>query len=576
LKESDIALSPKVLLIESLKRGTLVHSFNRLANARIQKRIPLLERQNDPEAIKLRKKLTEGNKDERMKALYALLEYRPIWIDEKGITDFTKTLYRTIENDPIFDHSGPTYRKFEKLRMLPQPKSKKEIVKREFEIAGLYQDYMGYMLYGSIDWKKFQRKLKRTHKHGVWDVHDVLLSPELLLIKAVEKGNLTYAFEEAKPKFPVYDRMATALQKYRKIAQAGGWKQLPAFKDLKPGMRSEIVPFLRERLRIEGDYMLCEGVDANSTLYDDCLLRAVKHFQARHGLEAEGYIGKKTRKALSESAQHKYVRLRLNIARLKWLKRDSDRYHIVVNIPDFKIYVFDGWKMMEEMRVVTGRKGHETPVFYNRVKRIVLNPYWRIPASIIRHETIPKLQRNPGYANKSHIEIHTGYSEHSPRINPYKVNWHKYGKHLPPYKFMQSPGKRNALGKVKFLFPNQYSVYMHDTPEKALFARDIRAYSHGCIRLHRPVDMLKVFSQIDPQSVNYEKSLKILESNKNTPLRLSRSTPIDVIYLTAWADENGTAQFREDIYGYDALQIETAKWLPVAEQETTKSVDSHS
>jgi murein L,D-transpeptidase YcbB/YkuD len=225
------------------------------------------------------------------------------------------------------------------------------------------------------------------------------------------------------------------------------------------------------------------------------------------------------------------------------------------------VTVYDGWEPVQKMRVVTGRKGHETPIFYNNVRLIVLNPYWRIPPSIVKHETIPKLQKNPGYATKNHIEIHKDWSEHSPEINPYKVNWHKYGKRLPPWHFMQSPGEKNALGKVKFLFPNSYSVYMHDTPEKALFSKDIRAFSHGCIRLHRPIDMLGTFTQIDTK-INFEKSKEILKKNVKTPLRLSQSVPIDIIYISTWVDRDGVVQFRDDIYGYDELQMETAKWFP--------------
>ena len=574
LKGTNSMLTPALLLKESLKKGSLVHGLNAIAKARIGKRTPVLEENESilGSAItldeNLTKKLTNGNEKERLTEMYRLLNFQPVWVSEKGLSPYTKELFRVIENDPVFDHSGPTYRKFEKLKSLPLPTEKEALVKREFEIAKLYQDYMGYLLYGSIDWKKFKRKLRKTHKHGVWDVHKVLLSPELLLIESVQKKTLKHAFAKVKPEYPGYDRLVKALQKYRNIAQAGGWPKLPEFNDLKPGMQSSVVPLLRERLRIEGDYLPCEGSSEKSTLYDDCLLKAVKKFQARHGLEAEGYIGKKTRRALAETAQHKYVRLRLSIARLKWLKRDTNRYHIVANFPDFMITVYDGWEPMDTMRVVTGRKGHETPVFYNRVKRIVLNPYWRIPPSIIRHETLPKLMRDPGYTNKKHIEIHTGYSEHSPKINPYKVNWRKYRKRLPPYKFMQSPGDFNALGKVKFLFPNSYSVYMHDTPEKALFKRDIRAFSHGCVRLGKPIDMLETFSKID-ERVDFEKSKEILKKNKKTPIRLSHYVPIDIIYISAWADREGVVQFREDIYGYDALQIETAKWLPSTEENTT-------
>jgi len=574
-KEATL-LTPEVLLKTALKEGSLTPAFNRIAKQRIARRTPDVD--GDKRILKgsvvldenMTKALTRGSDKERFKVMYSALNYQPVWIDEKGLSDYTKVLFKTIEEDRVFDHSGPTYRLYTKLKSLPFPADKKEMVKREFEIAKLYQDYMGYLLYGAIDWKTFKRELRKTHKHGVWDVHEVLLSPELLLVESVQKGTLMHAFEKAKPKFPVYDHLVEALVKYRTLAEAGGWSNLPNFKDLKPGMSDPVVPLLRERLQIEGDYVPCEGVDANSTHYDDCLLEAVQRFQARHGLEAEGYIGKKTRRALAETAQHKYVRLRLSIARLKWLKRDSDRYHVVVNIPDFTVMVYDGWNIMEKMRVVTGRKGHETPIFYNEVKRIVLNPYWRIPPSIVRHETLPKLKRDPGYTKKKKIEIHTGYSEHSPEVNPYKVNWHKYGKRLPPYKFMQSPGKHNALGKVKFLFPNSYSVYMHDTPEKALFAKDIRAFSHGCIRLHKPFKMLETFSKIDPK-IDFSKAEKILETNKKTPIRLSKSVPIDVIYISAWADRNGTAQFREDIYGYDALHIKTAKWLPDTREKSGKN-----
>jgi murein L,D-transpeptidase YcbB/YkuD len=265
-----------------------------------------------------------------------------------------------------------------------------------------------------------------------------------------------------------------------------------------------------------------------------------------------------TRKALSETAAQKVTKLKLNIDRIKWIKRGNDTHHIYINVPSFTMYMFDGFDVMQSMRVITGRKGHETPIFYGRVRTIVLNPYWRIPASIIRHETIPKLQKDPAYTTKKKIEIHTGYSEHSPRVNPYKVNWHKYGKRLPPYRFMQSPGEHNALGKVKYLFPNKYAVYMHDTNEKYLFVKDYRALSHGCVRLHKPFELLETFSKIEPK-IDYEKSQKILASNKKTPYRLTKTIPVDIIYLTAVVGKDGTVMFYDDVYGYDKMQLDASK-----------------
>ena len=378
------------------------------------------------------------------------------------------------------------------------------------------------------------------------------LTPESLLIESVKHKSLKYAFKKAKPPFHHYDRMLNALKKYQDIVAQGGWEALPDFKNLKPGMSSSVVPVLRERLVIEGDYV-CDNNETGNR-YKGCIVEAVKHFQERHELESVGYIGKMTRKALSETAEHKVSKLKLNLDRIKWIKRDNDRYHIYVNIPTFSMYMYDKKEIIQSMRVIIGRKGHESPIFYGKVRTIVLNPYWRIPASIIRHETIPKLQRDPGYTNKKKIEIHTGYSEHSKRIDPHSVNWHKYGKRLPPYRFMQSPGEHNALGKVKFLFPNKYSVYMHDTNQRNLFVKDYRALSHGCVRLGKPFDLLETFADIEP-NINNEKSKRILKENKKTAYRLKHAVAVDIVYLTTLVDIDGTIRFSNDVYGYDKMQL---------------------
>jgi murein L,D-transpeptidase YcbB/YkuD len=497
------------------------------------------------------------DKKERLKAVYELINYKPIWLDESGkLTRFSEELFVQIENDRTLEKNATVYQTYEYLKAAPRPKDKEGILQREFAFARLYQDYMAHVLYGDIEWKKFHRKLRKHYKHGVWMVHNVLASPESLLLEAIHDKSLGSAFEKATPKFPMYEKMLGALEKYQEVVENGGWEPLPEFKPLKPGAHSTVVPELRERLAKEGDYVPSECPQPQDLKqYDQCLLEAVKKFQRRHGLEDKGFIGKLTQKALNESAEHKAARIKLNLDRIKWLKRANDRYHIVINIPAFTLYMFDGKDVIEKMRVITGRKGHETPIFYGRVRTIVLNPYWRIPPSIIRHETIPKLKKDPGYTNKKKIEIHTGYSEHSPRVDPYSVNWNKYGKKLPPYKFMQSPGEFNALGKVKYLFPNPYSVYMHDTNERHLFVKDVRPLSHGCVRLHKPFDLLEAFSEIEPR-IDYAKSQEILEENKKTPYRLSKTIPVDIIYLTSWVNSDGEVEFRDDIYGYDKLQLE--------------------
>jgi murein L,D-transpeptidase YcbB/YkuD len=501
-------------------------------------------------------RLMGKDKDDRLKAMYELLDFEPIWITEEGFTDYSQTLFSYIDSDITLEKNATIYREYESIKNAEMPKEKQAVADREFAIATLYQDFMAHKLYGDINWKKFEHTIRTTMNHGVWTVHPIMETPEGLLIESLKYNSLDYAFKKAKPAFNHYDRMLDALKKYQDIAVEGGWEILPEFKNLKPGMSSSIIPALRERLTIEGDYVC----DSNETgkRYKGCVVDAVKKFQARHGLEAAGFVGKMTRKALNVSAEEKVTKLKLNLDRIKWIKRDQDKYHIYVNIPSFSMYMYDGKEVIQSMRVITGRKGHETPIFYGRVRTIVVNPYWRIPASIIRHETVPKLKKDPGYTNKKNIEIHTGYSEHSPKVNPYKVNWHKYGKKLPPYRFMQSPGEKNALGKVKYLFPNKYSVYMHDTNQRYLFVKDYRALSHGCVRLSKPFDLLDTFAEIDPR-IDAEKSKTVLATNKKTPYRLTHSIPVDIVYLTTLVDTDGTVMFYDDVYGYDALQLKLSK-----------------
>ncbi len=563
LKDHNSKHTSLTLIQKALTEQDLMTAVDSISNERIMHGISSLDmnltklKESQEAYQKLTKRLMGKDKKDRLKAMYELLEYQPIWITEEGLTSYTKELFSQMEGDITLDKNSASYLELQTIQNSAIPTKKEDIAAKEFVIAKLYQDYMSHVLYGDIDWKKFQRNLKRTHRNGVWEVHNILASPESLLIGSVKHKTLKHAFKEATPTFPLYGRMLTSLKQYQEIVKNGGWELLPDFKNLKPGMRDPVVPALRERLIREGDFIPCENNNTTER-YDDCLVEAVKRFQARHGLEAEGYVGKMTRKALSESAEHKVAKIKLNLDRIKWLKRGHDRYHIFVNIPSYTMYMLDGLDIIETMRVITGRKGHESPVFYGRVRTIVLNPYWRIPASIIRHETIPKLQKDPGYTNKKKIEIHTGYSEHSPIVNPYSVKWHKYGRKLPPYKFMQSPGEQNALGKVKYLFPNKYAVYMHDTNQRNLFVKDYRALSHGCVRLGKPFDLLEAFSKIEPK-LDFEKSKVILDKNKKTPFRLSNSVPVDIIYLTTLVDHNGTVMFSDDVYGYDKMQLNTSK-----------------
>jgi len=194
-------------------------------------------------------------------------------------------------------------------------------------------------------------------------------------------------------------------------------------------------------------------------------------------------------------------------------------------------------------------------IFGDELETVVLNPYWNIPKRIIQNEMIPKLLRNPYSLRRKGIEIYRGWGKDAKPINPASVNWanYRYAKRVP-FRFAQLPGKKNALGKIKFLFPNSFSVYMHDTPAKSLFSRNRRAFSHGCVRLSQPYGMLEAVASVD-SSINMKKSDLILKGKKKSYFSLKEKIPVDITYLTAWVDSKGVLQFRDDVYGYDEMQL---------------------
>jgi murein L,D-transpeptidase YcbB/YkuD len=335
---------------------------------------------------------------------------------------------------------------------------------------------------------------------------------------------------------------------------------IPLNRTLRAGNRSQSVPLLRERLIVTGDYVPCDESDEGS-VYDTCLQEAVKHFQLRNGLKDDGEVGPITLAVLNKTVEERIETMLLNLDRIKWLNRPHSKRHIIINIPDFMLYFEEDGKLIQSIRTIVGTPKNPTPIFSNTVKTIVLNPQWNVPKSIIQKEMIPKLLRNPNAMSKQRIEIFNGWGKDAVKINPASVNWSKYrySKHMP-YRFAQTAGTHNALGKVKFLFPNKFSVYMHDTPTKHLFNKDKRAFSHGCIRLQKPRELLETFSTFN-DNVDFEKSQKILEGRKKAYLALQNRVPVDVIYLTSWVDYDGKLQFRNDVYHYDEMQLKSfRKW----------------
>jgi len=498
-----------------------------------------------------------------VKKIYQVSQNRPIWVTAHGLSSIGQGLLDQIGSDPLLSHKTKIYRDFAAIKSFGTSSSffdgksgVKKQIKLELKMTNLYRNYGNYKIYGMINWRIFRGRLQQIivtdNIHADWEIYPKY-NLYTLLYAMITTGDVRGSFAETTPNTQLYKSLEKIYFHYLRIAASGEWPVIPKFGVLKPAQSDSVIPLIRKRLYLTGDLQGCE-LDA-SPLYDNCLVNAVKRFQKRTGEAADGVIGKGTQNYLRLSLGQIITKMQLNLDRMKMMKRDRDaRRHIMINIPAFTLYFYDNGKIFQTMRVITGRKNHPTPVFSGDVKTVVLNPYWNVPKSIIQKEMIPKLLRNSNAMKKEGIEIRNGWGPDAKKISAKSVNWSQY-RYSPsvPYRFAQVPGKRNALGKVKFLFPNKFSVYMHDTPSKHLFKRKVRSYSHGCIRLQHPRALMKTFASMN-ENLDYTKAKEILKGKKQTYYPIQK-VPVDVAYLTAWVDPNGILQMRNDIYGYDKEQF---------------------
>jgi murein L,D-transpeptidase YcbB/YkuD len=507
--------------------------------------------------------------------LYRELFYTPVWIGKKAPTPFAKTLLQRIESDrtvpPVLELRKDARRLREELQSLyASDASLSKKIEMELALSRLYLNYMHYLLYGGIDWPAFDEKRKELEKKYDakvgWDYYRPKMTPASLLVEATMRGDLGAAFRKAEPRRFHYARLKKELARYLGIAERGGWKPVAAFKSIKPGQKHPAIPRIREHLAMEGDLQGCESPEG-SDLYDECLQKAVKRFRLRHGLKGSAVIDRDTRRWLNMPVEKKILLTRLNLDRIKWLWRQEAPIRIELNIPSFRLYFYEGKHLVDTMRVITGQPNHPTPSFHDVMEYIVVNPYWKIPESIVKKEMLSKLIRDPYYFERRGKILKRSWDENSERVDPGSVNWAKYrakNKHIPYY-FMQVPGSSNALGKIKFLFPNGYSVYIHDTPTKKLFFKNERAFSHGCMRIQKPRELLKVLALYN-DNIDVEEIMARLGTKDKKTIGLKRRVPVDITYLTAYIDPYGNLNFRKDIYNYDKFQLEHYAYNPAVAQ----------
>ncbi|MDD2888329.1 MAG: L,D-transpeptidase family protein [Aliarcobacter sp.] len=526
--------------------------------------------------------------------------YKPYWINENGIKNIAISLLNRIKNDPVLKpHANKLFRLEEvntALNSLNTSNSNylENLVKIDSMLTELFDRYVTYVTKGSINWDAFEMKLSELEKDkeikASWDKYTLNKNPKLLIKRVIEENDLSSVFQEIDFNYPQADKLVSAIDDLEKIVANGGYTKIPEFKSLRIGDISEFTPFLRKRLSESNDLnttcqnsinaqdLVTNNINTNpnateeenkiienlskncENIFDEDLKNGVISFQKKHGLFPDGIVGGQTLRFLNVTAKRKISIIRLNLERMRWLPRNLGEKYLVVNIPEYKLRLYENNDIKLNMSVIVGDTKFPTPIFSDKMSYVVLNPNWNIPSSIAKKELIPKLLKNPNYLADNGIDIYAGWNGSIEKVDSKEVLDSAIlqdENNLQTFRFSQNSNKDNPLGKMKFMFPNKHSVYLHDTPGKSLFSYARRAFSHGCIRLSKPEDLLSTIASED-KNLSIDKANEILSNDAITDksIGLDKKIPIHIVYITSWVDENGVLQFRDDIYNFDKMQKE--------------------
>ncbi len=401
---------------------------------------------------------------------------------------------------------------------------------------------IGYMMaYGKTDPNRLD---------GSWNLGRVLPreDPVPVLTAALAAGQLPAVINQLRPDLIYYKVLVQQLARYRRLAEAGGWPQVPGGELLRPGDTDPRVPVIRRRLQIEGDLALDVAVPTDPQFYDDATAEGVKRFQQRHAIDVDGIVGPGTTRAMNVTAQQRVDQLRINLDRARWVHRQLEGDFVLVNIAGFYVAVVRDSEIVWQSPVIVGTDYHKTPTFSAPMTYIELNPTWTPTRNILFNELLPKIRRDPGFVTRNGYYL---VDSSGRRVsNPASLPWSTYNRGNFPYRFIQGPGDGNALGQVKFMFPNRHAVYLHDTPSRQLFSKARRTFSHGCIRVKDPLTLAEVL--LGGQGWSRERIDRVVASGDRTRVNLDRPLQTLLLYWTADPDVNGGVRFYEDIYERDA------------------------
>ena len=484
--------------------------------------------------------------DRVLRKLYQQENSTLFWLTEQGPGQKAKTLMSVLRLAHE-DGLNPSHYHLKEIDTLWEGDNDEELAKLDLLLTLAMAAYVTDMREGRAVTCLLDPKLFSAARDQDIDIRD-------LIEQGLNTPDLIQFLYNQAPGHNGYQSLRTVLKKYRKIEEAGGWATVPAGQTIKAGMKDERLAVIADRLKIGGDLQPSATVPLT---FDEQMVKAVEHFQYRFNLEQDGVIGKNTLAALNIPIQDMITTIILNMERWRWLPHTLDGRRILVNIAGFQMSAIDDEAVEITMPVIVGKVFHKTPVFSHTMTYIEFNPFWNIPKSIARNEMVPKMRENPSYLREQRIRIFDGWGENAPEIAPASINWQTIGMGINRYRLRQDSGSGNALGTVKFMFPNSRNIYMHDTPSHSLFKRTQRSFSHGCIRISQPQDLALHLLSNDDQGWSKERIKEIIATNKRTVISLKNPIPVHILYRTVAVDpQDNSVLFFNDIYGRDTLLAE--------------------
>jgi L,D-transpeptidase YcbB len=481
---------------------------------------------------------------------YERRSFRPMWSCDDGLLPHAAALVQVISHAEREGLRSASYHLARIEQLMAEQRwahaqylsqNLRSWVDLELLLTDAFFMYGSQVLTGQIDPGKLQE---------VWFPNRSEIDLETRLQQAVEANHILDLLQSLRPMHAGYVELQKALVWYRDIVARGGWPLIPDGPKLQRGDRGPRVMALRTRLLLTGD--LDRASAPVGDVFDTALEGGLQRFQERHGLDADGVVGASTLTALNVPAEARVRQIELNMERWRWLPQELGDRYILVNLANFTLDVVEHGQSVLAMRVVVGKPERRTPFFSADMTYLVLSPHWYVPPTIAIQDKLPLIRRDPGYVTRQNFKLFRDGEGGATRVDPLSVDWSSVSARNFPYRLRQDPGPRNALGRVKFMFPNPYHVYLHDTPSRELFAKTERAFSSGCIRLEKPIELAEYLLGDDPKW-SRQKLLATIERGAEQAVHLPTTIPVHLLYWTAWVNEQGLVNFRKDIYERDRV-----------------------